>query len=43
VIFEPERKKAIDPRFESYAGHYNQDLAMKTYNFIPELQKAEIS
>jgi hypothetical protein len=42
-IFEPARKKSIDPRFESYAGSYNQDLAMKSYGFIPQLQKAEIS
>ena len=41
-IFEPSRKKSIDPRFESYAGSYNQDLAMKSYGFIPQLQKAEM-
>jgi hypothetical protein len=41
-IFEPARKKSIDPRFESYAGNYNQDLAMKSYGFIPQLQKAEM-
>ena len=42
-IFEPKRKKSIDPRFQSYAGHYNSDLAMKSFDFIPKLQQAEIN
>lgn len=43
VVFESSRKKSIDPRFEAYAGNYNPDLAMKSYDFIPKLQQAEIS
>jgi len=41
-IITSDRKKGIDPRFESYAGNYNPELAMKSYDFIPKLQQAEI-
>jgi hypothetical protein len=40
-IFENKRPKPIDPRFEDYAGHYNGELAAKSFQFIPELQKKE--
>ena len=38
AIFGPSRPKTIDPRFEDYAGRYNEDLASKTYDFIPKIQ-----
>ena len=38
-IFESQRRKSIDPRFEDYTGEYNPKMAMKAYNFIPDVQK----
>ena len=40
-IFEEKKRKAIDPRFEDYAGNYNADLAKKSYSFITEVQQNE--
>ena len=36
------KQYSIRKRKEFYAGNYNPDLAMKTYDFIPKLQQAEI-
>ena len=41
TIFQSERKKGKDPRFEEYAGKLNADLAKKTYSFIPQMQNLE--
>lgn len=41
-IFEERQSARIDPRFEDYAGKYNQDLATKTYSFIHEKQKQQV-
>ena len=37
-IFTSSRPKAIDPRFEEYAGSLNPDLAAKSFSFIPKMQ-----
>lgn len=36
-------KKAVDPRFESTSGNFNEDLFKKSYSFIDEMRRKEIS
>jgi len=35
------QKQTVDPRYQSYAGRLDSDLAQKSYSFIPKMQERE--